>query len=112
MPTPTLLVIAAMLTLIGVSIAVLWIQHVRQNTRLERMQRQLDVFIDTSINLARNVDRMTLGESTQEQLPVASRRWRISEAKKRLAGGDQLLDISQALGLSRDETSLLRVARN
>lgn len=98
------------LILLGV---VLYRQYVLlQATRdqMAALQSQLDLFVDTSINVARSVDRLVNGERSQSGAPrQASRRWLLEEAKVRLEKGEQLRNIVVPLGLSRDEVRLLHL---
>ena len=52
----------------------LLVQSARQNRRIAALQQQLDVFVDTSINVARCVDRLTHEGGSQDVANVASRR--------------------------------------
>ncbi|MEQ8515802.1 MAG: hypothetical protein RIC38_09385 [Chromatocurvus sp.] len=98
------------LILLGV---VLYRQYVLlQATRdqMAALQSQLDLFVDTSINVARSVDRLVNGEHSRGGSPrQASRRWLLEEAKVRLEKGEQLRNIVVPLGLSRDEVRLLHL---
>ena len=85
----------------------LLVQSARQNRRIAALQQQLDVFVDTSINVARCVDRLTHEGGSQDVANVASRRWVLREARNRLDKGESVTEIAVPLGLSRDEMRLL-----
>ena len=85
----------------------LLVQSARQHRRITLLQKQLEVFVDTSINVARCVDRLTRDGGAQEVANVASRRWVLREARNRLDKGESVTDIAVPLGLSRDEMRLL-----
>jgi hypothetical protein len=85
----------------------LLLQSIRQHKQITDLQAQLDVFVDTSINVARSVDRLVHNGGSDKLVNVASRRWILQEAKSRLNGGESLLDIATPLGLSKDEVRLL-----
>ncbi len=85
----------------------LLVQSARQHKRIAELQDQLEVFVDTSINVARCVDRLTRQGGSQEIANVASRRWVLREARNRLDKGESVNDIAVPLGLSRDEMRLL-----
>ena len=85
----------------------LLVQSARQHKRITELQAQLEVFVDTSINVARCVDRLTRQGNSQEIANVASRRWVLREARTRLDKGESVNDIAVPLGLSRDEMRLL-----
>ena len=85
----------------------LLVQSARQHRRICTMQKQLEVFVDTSINVARCVDRLTHEGGSREVANVASRRWVLREARNRLDQGENITEIAAPLGLSRDEVRLL-----
>ncbi len=87
--------------------ALLLAQSSRQHRRITELQQQLEVFVDTSINVARCVDRLTHDGGSQEIANVASRRWVLREARNRLEKGESVTEIAVPLGLSRDEMRLL-----
>lgn len=92
-----------------VGYVLLLVQSARQHKRIAQLQAQLDVFIDTSITVARSVDRLSQTGNSGEVKNVASRRWVLQEAKTRMNKGETLLDIAVPLGLSRDEVRLLNI---
>ena len=83
----------------------------RQQARtIADLEAKLDVYVDTSINVARSVDRLSVqGVSTGIDDATSSRRWLIEEARTRAQQGEKVVDIGRALGLSGDEVRLLRV---
>ncbi len=85
----------------------LLVQSARQHRRITELQQQLEVFVDTSINVARCVDRLTHEGGSQEIANVASRRWVLREARNRMDQGESVTEIAVPLGLSRDEMRLL-----
>ncbi len=87
--------------------ALLLVQSSRQHRRITELQQQLEVFVDTSINVARCVDRLTHDGGAREVANVASRRWVLREARNRMDKGESVTEIAVPLGLSRDEMRLL-----
>ncbi len=95
------------------------IVHQRQRREIEALRAQLQVFVDTSINVARCVDslvvqRGALGtqSSAADSKPpqhraVASRRWLLAEARQRLDAGTSLEELALTLGLHKDELKIL-----
>ena len=73
------------------------------------LQAQLSLFTDTSINVARSVDKLLHLQSQPKPNNQASRRWLLDEAKARLAEGAEVKDVAIPLGLCRDEIRLLTV---
>jgi len=100
-----------MLIMIGVvcasGYALLFMQSMKAHKQIENLQRQLDVFVDSSINVARSVDQLVRHGEGVRSPAVSSRRWILQEAKSRLGSGEDLLDIAVPLGLSKDEIRLL-----
>lgn len=95
-------------------------QHLNSlERRLQHLQDQVDMFTDSSIQVARAVDRMSKKLPTNPQpvasgskRAVASRRWVLSQARERMEQGEELLDISAPLGLCRDEVRLLSLRQS
>lgn len=85
----------------------LFVQSMKAHKQIENLQRQLDVFVDSSINVARSVDQLVHHGEARGSAAVSSRRWILQEAKSRLGSGEELLDIAVPLGLSKDEIRLL-----
>lgn len=85
----------------------LLIQSVKAHKQIQLLQRQLDMFVDSSINVARSVDQLVHHGTTGRSSTVSSRRWLLQEAKNRLGSGEDLSDIAIPLGLSKDEIRLL-----
>ena len=83
----------------------------RQQARtIADLEAKLDVYVDTSINVARSVDRLSVqGVNSGIEEATSSRRWLIEEARTRAQQGEKVVDIGKALGLSGDEVRLLRV---
>ena len=100
-----------MLMIIGVVCAsgylLLFMQSMRAHRQIQQLQKQLDVFVDSSINVARSVDQLVHHGDGARSPAVSSRRWILQEAKSRLGSGEDLLDIAAPLGLSKDEIRLL-----
>lgn len=81
----------------------------QQAKQLADLQAKLDIFVDSSINVARSVDRVVNQTSaTDRVVPIASRRNLLQEARTRIAQGDDLMGTAKTLKLSGDETRLLR----
>jgi hypothetical protein len=98
-------------TLIGYGL--LLRQHRAQSRQIAELSAKLDVFVQTSIDVARCVDQVvTSGVKEQSVSTVASRRWLITEARERIAQGQKISDIAVPLGLSKDEVHLLRIAKH
>lgn len=111
-----------LISVIGVIAVLLWRQQqlISLERRLEILQGQVDMFTDSSIQVARSVDQLTrrlqhantpLSELPSQEVTaprqVASRRWILEEACQRLDRGEEVADISLPLALSRDEVRLL-----
>lgn len=98
--------------LIGVlvlgALVLAWLLRAYQHTRqdLDAMAAQLNVFTQTSIEVARTVEGLAAGEQKIDQ-QVSSRRWLIDEARIRLRDGGELDQVAKQLRLNHDETSLL-----
>ncbi len=101
------IVVLVCLTLLG-GLVLLCVHNVQQNRRVDALQRQLSVFVDTSINVARCVDAMKHNGAGRGNGSVGSRRWLLSEARHRQTGGSKVTDIVKTLALSQDEARLLR----
>lgn len=83
----------------------------QQAKTIAALEAKLDVFVDTSINVARSVDHLSnRGPRTEIAEANSSRRWLIEEARTRLKQGEEVVSIGRALGLSGDEVRLLRLA--
>lgn len=113
---------ALILLLLTAALVYLYTQHRRQMQVVAQLQQQLDVFVHTSINVARCVDRLAIsaqpdavdGSTLQDggsPKTVASRRWLVAEARNRLEAGTSLEETRLTLGLHRDELKLLSLAR-
>lgn len=85
----------------------LLVQNLKQHRKIDALQAQLDVFVESSIGVGRAVDRLLHQGGSNEVANVASRRWVIQEAKDRLRQGESLADVAAPLGLSKDEMRLL-----
>ena len=82
----------------------------QQSKTIADLEAKLDVYVDTSINVARSVDRLSVqGVKTDLDDATSSRRWLIEEARTRAQQGEKVVEIGKALGLSGDEVRLLRV---
>jgi len=90
----------------------LLVQSARQHRQIQQLQAQLEIFVDSSINVARSVDLLLKQGNSTSLANVASRRWVLAEARKRINGGEDLHDVAQPLGLSSDEARLLKAALN
>ena len=88
--------------------AMLLVENRRRARQVDELTRKLDIFLETSIGVARTVDRLTVHGPTESPSTVASRRWIVAEAKQRVSDGESLKEVIAPLGLSRDEESLLR----
>ncbi len=88
----------------------LLVQSARQNRQIRQLQAQLEVFVDSSINVARSVDVLLKQGHSTSLASVASRRWVLAEARKRINSGEDLQDVARPLGLSSDEARLLKAA--
>lgn len=85
----------------------------QQAKTIEDLEAKLDVYVDTSINVARSVDRLSIqGVKTDLEEATSSRRWLIDEARTRVERGEEVVSIGRTLGLSGDEVRLLRVNAN
>jgi hypothetical protein len=87
----------------------LLVQSARQHKQMQALEAQLDIFVDSSISVARSVDRLLQQGGSAEMVNVSSRRWVLQEAKSRLNKGESVFDIAVPLGLSKDEVRLLNV---
>ena len=103
----SLLMLAAPSAVVAVGLIVLIHRSIKQGKQLSALEAQLDVFVDTSISVARSVDRLLHQGSSGDIANVASRRWVLQEAKTRMAQGESVLDVAAPLGLSKDEVRLL-----
>ena len=83
--------------------------HIRQQAReMSRLQAHLDVFVDSSINVAASVDKLIHQPQRENDAgAVPSRRWLLAEAQERMANGEELIEVAQPLGLKRDEMRML-----
>lgn len=93
----------------AVGYSLLLVQCMRQQRQIERLAGQLEMFVDSGINVARAVDQLAHGTGQSERTTVASRRWIVAEAKHRLDAGHSLASVAEPLGLSKDEQLLLGV---
>ncbi len=97
--------------LLGVTVYVL-LQNKAQQKRIDTLHEQLNIFVDTSIHVARCVDQLVRKDSPEPaHRAVASRRWLVAEAKQRLSAGTALDEVGLTLGLQKDELRLLAVAQ-
>ncbi|NOX49717.1 MAG: hypothetical protein GXP16_04170 [Gammaproteobacteria bacterium] len=101
------IVVIVSLVLLG-GLVLLYMNNVQQNRRIDALQQQLSVFVDTSIDVARCVDEMKHNGVDRGNSSVGSRRWLLSEARHRQTGGSKVTDIVKTLALSQDEARLLR----
>ena len=85
----------------------LLVQSARQHKQMKALETQLGIFVDSSISVARSVDRLLQHGGSTDMANVSSRRWVLQEAKSRLNKGESVLDIAVPLGLSKDEVRLL-----
>ena len=103
------LIVGALGLLTSVMLAGLVCIFRRQAKQLADLQAKLEIFVDSSINVARSVDRVVNRASDSDTVvPIASRRNLVQEARARIAQGDDLLGTARTLNLSGDETRLLR----
>jgi len=118
--TSVILSVTLLLALLA-GLVYLFVQYRLQRRHLCDLQQQLQVFVDTSINVARCVDQMAIhngaGQRTQTDGPVAnqagaSRRWLLAEAKHRLQAGTPLEEAGMSLGLHRDELRMLSLVQS
>ena len=72
------------------------------------LEAKLDVFVDTSINVARSVDKLS-AQGVEPKDTISSRRWLMEEARTRVKQGEHAVAIGRSLGLSGDEVRLLRM---
>ncbi len=103
----SLLLLGTMGTAAVLGYVLLLVQSARQQKQIRELQAHLDIFVDTSINVARSVDRLMQQGDAGKIANVASRRWVLQEAKTRMRQGESVLDIAGPLGLSKDEVRLL-----
>lgn len=95
---------------LAAGLALVVLLHLRQAETIAKLQIHLDVFVDTSINVARSVDRLSISSNDEQGFEqVSSRRWLVEEARERAKQGSELVGIGKTLGLSGDEVRLLRV---
>ena len=90
----------------------LLVQSARQHRQIQQLQSQLEMFVDSSISVARSVDVLLKQGHTASLANVASRRWVLAEARKRVNRGEDLQEVARPLGLSSDEARLLKAALN
>ena len=80
---------------------------------ISELRRELTVYTEISIDVAKQLQRTDRGNQALAPKAQSSRRALLSEAQNRLNRGEELLDLSIPLGLSRDEVRLLnRLQRN
>lgn len=118
----TIILLSVTVTLaLAAGLVYLLVQNRLQNRHLHDLQQQLDIFVHTSINVARCVDQLAIaadaGErpaaaALQASQGTASRRWLLAEAKTRLQAGTPLEETSMSLGLHRDELSMLSLVQS
>jgi len=124
--TTNLVPMIGLLLVVATAIAgLLWRHNRRLARHVEALSARLDVFVETSINVARSVDRVALGRTKasnhsrpdgavsthQPTAPAAARRWLLQEAERRLEAQQSLTAVVADLGLVGDERRLLERAR-
>ena len=93
--------------LVSIAATMIWWTSV-MTQRIVQLENQLTIFVQTSIEVARSVDRLTTPDDVNGVKNVSSRRWVLDEAKQRLQKGDALGQVSQALKLKKEEYTLLK----
>ena len=90
-----------------------WLLHRRlQQVELLCLRNSQDVacFADSTVAIGRAVER-ALGQQPEGRAPVASRRWVLRDAQRRLAEGEPLTQIAARLQLGVEEQTLLAAQR-
>ena len=108
---PVVIALAVTAILCTATLRVVRAQLKRHRQRVSDLEDRLVMFVEASINVAHSVQQL---QSTDETLPrvevhMPNRRWVLQEARDRLDAGEQMSDVAQPLGLSREEVSLLRL---
>ena len=90
--------------------SLVWVALQVRNMRTDqsKLEGLMQMFSQTSIEVARCVERLVNDGSSDEQAPAtASRRWLLSEACRRIDEGQTARDVAQRLGLKKGEVQLL-----
>ena len=75
--------------------------------KIERLQREVMVFAESSTRVADTLDQLLLGNVAATRVSHTSRRYLLSEANAGLGLGESPQALAERLGLSHDEVRLL-----
>ena len=107
------LTVLALGTLTIAAVLYAWLLHRRlQQVELLCLRNSQDVacFADSTVALSRAVEQ-AVGQKAERPTPVASRRWVLRDAQRRLAEGEPLTQIAARLQLGVEEQTLLAAQR-